>query len=175
MQIIDNKKSSNFSAIADAFSIKVSNNDAQCVKKLLSGVRKMLKDKSIEDVGNVLLSASLVEELSDSAASQISGGDLVGDLAQAYRWRFGRADGSIIADSIILLPDGGIDGYSNPNEAAWRVDGQDIVFVGEDGAITTRFTDLESVLANDNRPILSGAFIPAPQITHTLTALTLPT
>mgnify|MGYP001193042610 CR=1 FL=1 len=86
-------------------------------------------------------------------------------LASRY-WRFGRADGSVIAEKIRLRRDGTIEGYVHPNEARWRLEMGILYFCREDGVVSTRFgiDRLEPAPA-----VLSGRFLFDERITHTLT------
>lgn len=87
-------------------------------------------------------------------------------LSSRY-WRFGRADGSVIADRIRLRRDGTIEGHSHSNEARWGLDrNQLLVFYRQDGVATTRF-GIERLSPKPG--ILKGAFLFAENITHTLT------
>jgi virginiamycin A acetyltransferase len=61
----------------------------------------------------------------------------------ARRWRFLRADGSVIAHSVRLLADGRIEGHSHPNEWGWRVEQGLLMIVARDGRPTTMFDRLE--------------------------------
>ena len=51
-------------------------------------------------------------------------------------WRFGAADGRIIAAHVKLRPDGTIGGHWHANEAAWRCEGDAIAFLDQAGAPT---------------------------------------
>jgi len=61
----------------------------------------------------------------------------------ARRWRFLRADGSVIAHSMRLLADGRIEGHAHPNESGWRVEQGLLMIVARDGRPTTLFERLE--------------------------------
>jgi len=81
-------------------------------------------------------------------------------------WKFGRADGSVIAARIELLPGGRIGGYSYPNESRWGLEGGKVVFYDSGGRPTCRF---ESVQQQGGLVVLSGPFLPDKRITHVLT------
>lgn len=61
---------------------------------------------------------------------------------EAVHWQFARADGSVIAPKIILRSNGSIEGYRHRNEAAWSIQGETIVFRGEDNQPTTHFKSI---------------------------------
>ena len=86
-------------------------------------------------------------------------------LSSRY-WRFGRADGSLIAQNIRLRRDGTIEGYSHPNEARWGLEMGMLYFCREDGVVSTRFgiDRLKPAPA-----VLSGRFLFDENITHVLT------
>jgi len=81
-------------------------------------------------------------------------------------WRFGRADGTVLAARIQLLPNGRIQGYSNPNEDHWGLEGAKVVFYNASNQAITRF--LLSGRQGGGM-VLSGPFLPNPAITHVLT------
>ena len=81
------------------------------------------------------------------------------------RWQFSRADGTVLASELTLLPDGTIQGSTHPNESRWAFDGTDLTFFHSSGTATTRF----SVVAPENERIrLEGTFLLNPAITHVL-------
>jgi DUF1680 family protein len=80
-------------------------------------------------------------------------------------WQFGRADGSVIATRMQLLPGGAIAGHSHPNEVRWRMEGETLVFVAQDGRVSTRFS--WASLENCRRQ-LRGTFEFDRSITHVL-------
>ena len=80
-------------------------------------------------------------------------------------WQFGRADGSIITERLLLLEDGRILGSGSPNETRWDTEGGTLVFYAQDGRPSTRFT--WSSLENGQR-VLRGAFLFDRSITHVL-------
>ena len=61
------------------------------------------------------------------------------DIALSCEWRFRRDNGDTIADSMQLLANGLIEGYSNPNERAWRVQAGNIVLLNEEDQATSDF------------------------------------
>jgi len=80
-------------------------------------------------------------------------------------WRFGRADGSVIAARITLLPGGRIQGYSNPNEHHWGLENGKVVFYNASNQATTRFLTNKQ---EGDVTVLRGAFLPDPTTTHIL-------
>lgn len=54
-------------------------------------------------------------------------------------WRFLRADGSVIAPAIRLLPDGRIEGHAHHNESSWALHDGCLHFVTHDGRSSTVF------------------------------------
>ena len=102
------------------------------------------------------------------AAADFSLDDLL-----ARRWRFLRADGSVIAHSLRLLADGRIEGHAHPNESGWRIEQGLLMIVGRDGRPTTMFERLER---EGERLRIVGRFVLAPRpLEHVLesTELTL--
>ncbi len=83
-------------------------------------------------------------------------------------WRFGRADGSVIAGRIALLADGTIQGYHHPNEDHWGLESGKVVFYNASNQAVTRFT---SSAQEGGVTVLRGAFLPNPAITHVLTEI----
>ncbi len=80
-------------------------------------------------------------------------------------WRFGRADGGIIAERIRFRRDGIIIGYTHPNEARWWLELGILVFCREDDVATTRF----GIDQLEEPASLSGTFLFDENITHILT------
>jgi hypothetical protein len=70
------------------------------------------------------------------------------------KWRFARADGSIIAKSIQLNRDGSITGYYHPNEDSWGLENGQVVFYNVDGNVSTHFNQLKKNF--DGKWVLSG-------------------
>jgi acetyltransferase-like isoleucine patch superfamily enzyme len=58
-------------------------------------------------------------------------------------WRFLRADNSVIAPAIRLLPDGRIEGHAHPNETSWALHDGCLHFVTHDGRSSTVFDQAE--------------------------------
>ena len=83
-------------------------------------------------------------------------------------WRFSRADGTLLAASFQLRPEGTIYGSTHPNESRWGFEDADLTFYDAQGRATTRFTNIP--VAN-GRTRLEGKFLPNPSITHVLTQL----
>jgi hypothetical protein len=81
-------------------------------------------------------------------------------------WKFGRGDGSVIAPSVRLMPDGKIVGYAHPNEASWKLDNGAVVLLNQAGQPTSRF---DSMIINGAAVTLSGPFLAQPQVTVVLT------
>jgi len=54
-------------------------------------------------------------------------------------WQFLRADGSVIAPALRLLPDGSIEGHAHHNEARWSVRDGSLHFLTHDGRSSTVF------------------------------------
>ncbi|MGZ4524856.1 MAG: beta-L-arabinofuranosidase domain-containing protein [Mycobacterium sp.] len=80
---------------------------------------------------------------------------------------FGNSDGTILAQRIRLLPDGTIDGYQHPNEHSWTLQDGYLVFIHQDGHVTTRFT---WYALENGRAVLRG---PSGQYVHELRELDL--
>ncbi|HKW82908.1 MAG TPA: hypothetical protein VJN68_04075, partial [Burkholderiaceae bacterium] len=95
-----------------------------------------------------------------SVASEPAAADFGLDELLARRWRFLRADGSVIAHSVRLLPDGRIEGHVHPNESGWRIEQGLLMIVGRDGQATTMFERLER---DGERLRIVGRFVLAPR------------
>lgn len=91
------------------------------------------------------------------------------DEVEYRRFQFSRADGSIIAEQITLLPGGKIDGYRNSNEHSWAIDEGKLVFRSSTGVATTIFDGCE---ADGLLYRLTGSFLQkGPEPWHVLTRL----
>jgi acetyltransferase-like isoleucine patch superfamily enzyme len=76
-------------------------------------------------------------------------------------WTFHRPDGEVAAQALRLLPGGAIGGYHHPNEAFWRLEGQEVVLLDVARVPTLRL----SVDNPGEHPVrLSGPHIPDPTI-----------
>jgi hypothetical protein len=71
-------------------------------------------------------------------------------------FRFERADGSVVNSHVCLDREGIVGGHSNDNEAHWSIEDGILVFTDCKGNVTTRFTDLQSIVPLE----ISGAFLP---------------
>ncbi len=78
-------------------------------------------------------------------------------LIERSMFTFGRSDGAPYTDSMRLLPDGSISGYSHPNEASWSIIDEQLVFRSQQGNATTIFDTIE--LADDGAVVLLGHFV----------------
>ncbi|GEM_PF-3333328 len=85
-------------------------------------------------------------------------------------WQFRRADGTVLAPEIRLLPNGAIAGYNHPNESRWGLEGDTLVFYAQDGTPSTRFV---WTAVENNRMILRGRSAFDRSITHELSELSL--
>jgi len=81
-------------------------------------------------------------------SEKVSMSDIVGKS-----WRFGRTDGSTIATSIQLLPNGKIDGYYHPNESRWALVNGMVVFYHESGVPSCKFY---TVQRRNGKFVMSG-------------------
>ena len=81
-------------------------------------------------------------------------------------WSFTRGDGSLIARSITLSPDGKILGHSNPGEARWGVGNGVVVFYNAKNEPSCQFTN---VSYENGKMRMSGAFLLGGSATHVLT------
>lgn len=86
-------------------------------------------------------------------------------------WRLARNDGSVIHESLSLLPDGTISGVHTPNEASWRVRDRQLEFLDRAGVVTTRFVNYER--EDEQLRSLAGPYLsnPATGIVHVLSRL----
>jgi len=84
-------------------------------------------------------------------STDISINDIIGKS-----WRFGRMDGSIIANSIQLLPDGKIAGYYHPNESKWAFVNGMVVFYTENGEPSCRFYVVQK---RNEKLVMSGKLL----------------
>jgi hypothetical protein len=73
-------------------------------------------------------------------------------------WTFSRQDGSVISDKLRLGDAGRIEGYAHPRESVWNVRDKTLLFLGEDGTVTSRFP-------------LSGGLAPLPGNLHEATGI----
>lgn len=106
----------------------------------------------------IFISVQLFCALSDGTATESSG-------FVYSEWQFGRADGSVIANRIRLLPGGKIDGYYHPNEDHWGVERGVLVFYHKSGKPSCRFS---SSRTENGRLVLRGPFLFNKTITHVL-------
>lgn len=91
------------------------------------------------------------------------------DIATTCTWKFGRTDGSVIANAIKLTPTGRVTGFSSSNEFSWAIEDGNLIFRAQDGSVSTRFTSV-SLDSTTGQIILKGAFLlnTSLNITHTL-------
>jgi hypothetical protein len=85
-------------------------------------------------------------------------------------WQFRRADGTVLAPKIRLLPNGAIADYSHPNESRWGLEGDTLVFYAQDGTPSTRFV---WTAVENGRMILRGRLTFDRSIIHELRELNL--
>jgi hypothetical protein len=88
----------------------------------------------------------------------------------ARLWQFGRADGWLIAERLLLASDGRIVGHNHSNEFRWDTEGGTLVFYAQDGRPSTRFN---WVSRENGQRILRGVFLFDRSITHVLEELDL--
>jgi hypothetical protein len=81
----------------------------------------------------------------------------------AKAWQFRRADGTILLPVVRMLPSGGFDVPTNPNEHRWTMESGNLVFYAANGAASTRFTH---VTMKNGRTQWSGQFLFDGSITH---------
>lgn len=110
--------------------------------------------------GGINASVSVSYRLSRAAAVAAAG------FPSGIVWRFGRADGSVIAGRIMLQAGGTIQGYHHPNEDHWGLENGTVVFYNASNQAVTRFT---TSTQEGGVTVLRGAFLPSPAITHVLT------
>jgi len=86
-------------------------------------------------------------------------------------WRYGHAGATPFTGNLRLLADGRIGGYIQFNEAAWQVDGPDLIFLSKTGKPTTRFTAAHRNA--QGHMVLTGAFLAKtnPPVIHVLEAV----
>jgi DUF1680 family protein len=84
-------------------------------------------------------------------------------------WQFWREDASraatILRPTIRLLPGGGFDRATHPNESRWGLEGETLVFYDANGVPSTRFT---SIRMQNGRVQRRGSFLFDRSITHVL-------
>jgi hypothetical protein len=85
------------------------------------------------------------------------------------KWRFGRGNGSTIASSIRLLPDGSVEGYHNPNEDHWGIEGMTFVFYNPNNIAVTRFNTIRR--EPNGKWVVIGSVVGEPSIVHVLTEI----
>src|SRR5262249_54058819 len=78
-------------------------------------------------------------------------------------WQFRRSDGTILLPVMRMLPGGGFDVPTNPNEHRWAMEGGNLVFYAANGAPSTRFTH---ITMKNGRTQWSGQFLFDGSITH---------
>lgn len=65
-------------------------------------------------------------------------------------WSFGPVNGSFLTESLILAPNGKIEGYSHPNERSWRIENYRLLILSEDGNLMWRsveaFKDVKGLI-----------------------------
>jgi DUF1680 family protein len=83
-------------------------------------------------------------------------------------WQFGRADGWVITERLLLQVDGRIVGHTHANEVRWDTDGGRLVFYAQDGRASTRFN---WVSRENGQRVLRGTFLFDRSITHVLEEL----
>lgn len=71
-------------------------------------------------------------------------------------WIFEHVGASPLTETLRLLPDGRIEGYTHINETSWRVQDGVLEFLAADGTTSTRFEDRQ---LQENRLILEGNFL----------------
>lgn len=81
-------------------------------------------------------------------------------------WSFGPVDGYFLTTSLVLSPQGTIEGYDHPNERSWRIENYRLLILAEDGTLMWRTVEafkgtdglisiiLENPVANHTRFIL---------------------
>ena len=100
-----------------------------------------------------------------ASAGRSQEGLLAGRPNSAGVWQFSRSDQTVIAEQIMLLGSGQIQGYSHPNEVGWGYDGDLLTFFAQGGAPSTRFT---LRLEQHGKQVLSGFSLLDPSVRHLL-------
>jgi DUF1680 family protein len=100
-----------------------------------------------------------------ASAGRSAEGFLTGRPESGVVWQFSRSDQSMIAEQMMLLPNGGIQGYTHPNESSWGYDGDFLTFFAQNGAPSTRFT---LRLEQHGKQVLSGFSLLDPSVRHLL-------
>jgi hypothetical protein len=95
--------------------------------------------------------------------------ETVADLLPNRTWRFGRADGSVIAPRFWFRRDGTLGGHANNEELAWRIQGGVLELINCYGRPSTRFTEVSR--SADGALELRGKFLPNPEVVHVLREL----
>ncbi len=80
-------------------------------------------------------------------------------------WQFGRKDGSIISNKLILSRNGRINGSDSYNETYWQIDSDKLVFLNGNKQKTTEFDIIEK---KDGIWKLEGEFLYNASIIHSL-------
>lgn len=68
----------------------------------------------------------------------MSGGISPSDITERL-WRYGRAEGPAVTETLRFHPDGIITGYKHPNEVLWAIEDGALVVKNAQGEVTTRF------------------------------------
>ena len=77
-------------------------------------------------------------------------------LMKSRGWTFGNTStGQVFAQTLIFSSGGKLQGYSHPNEAAWRVKGGAVEILAQNGAVSARFDVIRSA---DGQVEMEGRF-----------------
>jgi hypothetical protein len=67
-------------------------------------------------------------------------------LMKGHAWTFGNmSTGEVFAQALVPASGGRIQGYTHPNESAWRVKGGAVEFLAQNGAVSARFENIRQV------------------------------
>jgi hypothetical protein len=114
---------------------------------------------SVEDGRLVLRGVFLFDHRIEHLLTQDDANDWAGV------WQFWRADGTLLGERLLLMPDGSIAGYHNPNEVRWDTATGALTFYAQDGRPSTRFNWTSK---ENGFRVLRGVFRLDPSMTHVL-------
>jgi hypothetical protein len=140
--------------------VRTHGRDAKEVRTFLDSLERLRQPELAEDARRQLVRALNYPELEFFRAEVLT------ESLIRRRWRFGRADGTTIAEAMVFLPDGTIDGHAHPNENRWAISDGHLLLFGEDDVVTTDFD--EACTSSEGKLLLRGKYTLGPDVVHIL-------
>jgi hypothetical protein len=81
---------------------------------------------------------------------------LTREFLSGHRWRFGDAEGGVIAVPVVLSSNGDIQGVDHPSASRWDLEDGILVFYDDNRRPTTRFTE---ITRSEGKVVLSGRLL----------------